>query len=150
MWCAQVARRYSENLNISAEKNTCRMAPLHGSAGSQVMHCARAWPGGAMRVPGTRANTFAQMTNMRSCFFSPLRYLPAKRCRGAAGSAAAAGNMSRREAAALCMRLCEGRPRPARIARWSRPAYLRRRGPRWPWRGTRSGEHGVEKLCRPA
>ena len=37
-----------------------------------------------MRVPGTRANTFAQMTIMRSCFFSPLRYLPgAALCQGA-------------------------------------------------------------------
>ena len=44
---------------------------------------SRAWPGGAMRVPGAHASIFSQMTNTRSCLFSPLRSLPAKRCRGA-------------------------------------------------------------------
>ena len=29
-----------------------------------------------MRVPDPRANTFAQMTMLRSCFFSPIRSLP--------------------------------------------------------------------------
>ena len=32
--------------------------------------------GGAMRVPDTLASTFAQMTMLRSCFFSPVRSLP--------------------------------------------------------------------------
>ena len=46
-----------------------QMAPLHGSAGSQVMQRAHAWPGGAMRVPGALANSFAHMTIVRSCLF---------------------------------------------------------------------------------
>ena len=103
-----------------------------------------------MRVPDPRANTFAQMTMLRSCFFSPVRSLPPKRCRERAGSAAAAGNMSRHEAAPLCMRACKGLPRPVRIARWSRPAYLRRR---WDRRGEAAREKRVlteEKACSQA
>ena len=42
------------------------LASLHGSGGQQVMHDARAWPGGAMGMPDAHPEPLAPLTAMRS------------------------------------------------------------------------------------